>query len=332
MSCMTQAHTRILTPAELSAAAAPPPEVFAAASSLPPVPPRGPQALPALAGAISAAADPQAAAAAAGSAMAAAETPFPDQAPGIYDSLVRLPGGLLLGNDQAILTAEVRELTGADEEKMARAISSNNLSHFLDTLLACGTVRLGDRSPAEVPQLLPRLLVGDREMLALAIRIATYGEEFEVLDYTCPLCGGTTARISFPLLPGPDADIRLRTLRDPSDAFFEVPLRRGATALVRLPSGEDQNHLAGLMNLTVTERNSALLRRCLVKVIEPSGIERIVEAQPSIVLSMSAADRRTLLREITERQPGPQFSVKFQHLDCGKEVSLPVTLSALFLG
>lgn len=327
---MTQAHTRIVQPADLTAA-----QKFPVPSALP-VPPRGPAASPVAAplqGAVSSFDNPQAAAAAAGAAMAAAETPFPSQAPGIYGNLVRLPGGLHLGGGSYIWTAEIRELTGADEEKMARASQSSNLYHYLDTLLACGTARLGDQSPADTARLLPRLLMGDRDMLGLAIRIATYGPELEVLDYVCPVCGQMTARVTCSVLTKPEGDIELRTLGHPDEASFEVTLRHGGTAAVRLPSGEDQKYLADFLNLTVTERNSALLRRCVTTVTEPTGIIRDVAAEPSLILSMPAGDRKSILKQIADRQPGPQLlqGVKFRHLDCGKEVSLPVTLGALFL-
>jgi hypothetical protein len=335
---MSHAHARIVRPQDLPAAASPP--ASAGTFPVPPsVPAPGPAASPAgpapLAGqVVSSLASPQAAAAAAGAVMAAAQTPFPSEAPGIYDSLVRLPGGLNLGSGQYAWTAEVRELTGADEERMARAGQSGNMYHYLETLLACGTVKLGDGSPADTARLLPKLLVGDRDMIALAIRVATYGPEYEVLDYACPACGGVTARITCSLLPEPAGDIGMRTLSHPDDASFEVPLRHGGTALVRLPNGEDQKYLADFLKVTVTERNSAMLRRCVTRVTEPSGIVRDVAAEPSVILSMPAADRKAILKEITERQPGPQLlqGVRFTHIDCGKEVVLPVTLASLFLG
>ncbi len=336
---MTQAHTRIVRPEDLQAAApAPAGPAFPVPPSVP-APPPGPHAAPAAlpvpgGPAASSFASPQAAAAAAGAAMASAQTPFPSEAPGIYDNLVRLPGGLNLGNDAYIWTAEVRELTGADEEKMARAGQSGNPYHFLDTLLACGVARLGDRSPAETASLLPKLLMGDRDMLGLAIRIATYGAEYEVLDYICPVCGGMTARITCSLLPQPEGDIELRTLSHPGEGSFEVPLRHGGTAFVRLPDGEDQKYLSDFLSVTGTERNSALLRRCVSKIQEPGGLIRDVAAEPSVVLSMGAGDRKAIVRELAERQPGPQLlqGIKFSHIDCGKEVALPLTVGTLFLG
>lgn len=319
------AHTRIVQPSELQAqdAAPPPRQPFPVGGMSAAPPPPGPGAFPQ-----QMPASPQAAAAFTHS----SQTEFPDKPPGIYDSFVRLPGGLRLGQDEYVWTAEVRELTGADEEQLARAAQSGSIFHFLETLLARGTVRLGGRDPAGTAKLLPKLLTGDRDMLGLAIRIATYGEEFEFSGFTCPLCGGYTAKITCSLLAKPDGDIELRTLSHPDDAAFDVTMRHGGTAAVRLPDGETQKYLADFMNATGTERNSALLRRCVTKVTEPSGIIRDVAAEPSVILAMAAGDRKAIVREINERSPGPQLlaGVKFAHLDCGKEVSLPVTLGALF--
>lgn len=335
---MSTSRTRVVRTEDLAAAGQPP---APASFPVPPavhVPPRGPQAappgVPPLPGAISGAANPQAASSAAAAAMNAAQTPFPSEAPGIYDNLVRLPGGLDLGGGQYIWTAEVRELTGADEEKMARAVQSGSVYHYLETLLQCGVVRLGDKDPAETARYLPRLLIGDRDMLGLAIRIATYGPEFEAYDYVCPMCGGVTAKVTCSVLTKPDGDIELKTLASPEDAAFEVPLRHGGIASVKLPDGEDQKHLSDFLSLTPTERNSAMLRRCVLRITEPSGIIRDTAAEPSLILAMPAGDRKLIVKEIGERQPGPQLlqGVKFRHLDCGKEVSLAITLGALFLG
>lgn len=325
------AHTRV---AQNLPADAPAPPSAGSFPVPPSIPAPGPSANPAgFAGMITSMGDPQAAAAAAGAVMGAAATKFPDEAPGIYDNLVRLPGGLRLGADEYIWTAEIRELNGGDEEKMARAGQSGNAFHYLETLLACGVVRLGDKDPGQTAGLLPRLLIGDRDMLGLAIRIATYGEIFDVYDYVCPMCGGLTAKISCSILPEPAGDIELRTLAHPDETAFDIPLRHGGIASVRLPSGEDQRYLADFMTVTGTERNSALLRRCVTRITEPNGIIRDVAAEPSVILAMPAGDRKTIIREISERQPGPQLlqGVKFRHIDCGKEVSLPVTLGALFL-
>lgn len=330
---MPNAHTRVVAQDDAGTGGKAP--IRQPSFAVPPavgVPPRGPGAsLPPVPGAVSAAENPSAANALAAGAMASAQTPFPKEAPGIYGNLVQLPGGLVLDDGSYILTATVRELTGADEEQMARAGQSGKPAHFSDTLLRCGTLQLGDRSPAETADLLPKLLIGDRDMLGLAIRIATYGPEFELLDFICPMCGVMTPHISFSVLTQPDGEIALHTLGRPEDAQFEVALRHGGSAFVRLPTGVDQRYY---LDATAIERNSALLRRCVTAILEPSGLRRSVEAEPSVIMAMAAGDRRQILKELMDRQPGPQLldGAKFPHIDCGKEVSVPVTLAALFLG
>ena len=332
---MPTAHTRV-TPAPDDGGGKSP--VKQPAFAVPPsvnVPPRGPGAtLPPVPGAVSAMENPQAANALAAGAMASAQTPFPKEAPGIYDNLVRLPGGLVLDDGSYVLTAVVRELTGADEEQMARAGQSGNIFHYVDTLLRCGTVQLGDRPPAETADLLPQLLIGDRNMIGLGIRIATYGPEYELLDYVCPQCGGMTAQITFSVLTQPAGEIRLVSLDKPEDATFEVGLRHGGTASVRLPDGRAQKYLGDYLKLTPVEQNSALLRKCVIALTDAAGIRRSAEAEPSIILSMPAGDRKAILTQLRDRQPGPQLEdgAKFPHLDCGKEISVPAPLAALFLG
>src|SRR5215469_729441 len=92
--------------------------------------------------------------------------------------LITLNGGLVKG-DKVINTAIVKELTGEDEEALARAAQANYF-HFIDRLLRCGVVQLGDEPKSQTEQLLGKLLIGDREQLLLGIREATYGDEIEV--------------------------------------------------------------------------------------------------------------------------------------------------------
>ena len=90
------------------------------------------------------------------------------------NDLVDLPGGIIRAD--VIRTAVVRELTGKDEEALARASQSLNPFHFVNTLLECGVVRFGQEDESETRQLLKEALIGDRDALILGIRRATYGD------------------------------------------------------------------------------------------------------------------------------------------------------------
>lgn len=249
--------------------------------------------------------------------------PTPEYPP---DDLVTLPGGLVRGG-RTVNQVVVRELTGEDEETLARSSSSTPF-HFMDTLLECGTVSIGEEPTAENKTLLKDLLIGDRDALILGIRKATYGEDIHLRDWSCPQCG-LEADLTLQL-----EDIPVRELDDPSnDTMFDVKLRKGRKARVRLANGHDQASVLENSKYTQAERDTVLLSRCVLTLTQEDGSEQALAGfGMGIARGMSMPDRRAILREMTERQPGPQFDeIKYLHGACGSEVKLAVTISELFL-
>lgn len=235
---------------------------------------------------------------------------------------ITFPGGLMHGGI-IIKTAQVRELNGSDEEALSRAMRSGNAVHLINTLLERGTVKLGPENAD--PVVLRQLLLGDRHELILAIRNATYGEEFSIENWVCPNCG-TDNNISFNLR----TDLDRITLPDPSNPTIEVPLRKGGNAIVRFPNGYDEE-ASVLPGITKSESNTILLSKILVSVTDKGG--RTIRADQSLALAsnLSIPDRQAVIKAIIEKQPGPKFtSIDFVHEGCGKEVSLALGIADLF--
>jgi hypothetical protein len=244
------------------------------------------------------------------------------------DTLVQLPGGIVRGA-LVIRQAEVRELTGEHEEALARAARAQpgSVVHFLSTLLECGTVRFGTEDPAQTSAFLRDALVGDRDALLIGIRRATYGDDIELEDWKCPECKNR-ADLTIPL-----DDIPVHKLEHPDkDITFDVPLRRGRTAEVRLANGADQAAVFASPDLTVAERDSILLGRCLLAIRDKDGTRHLTTGtEGALARKLALPDRHAILRDLTEKQPGPKFGeVKFTHQDCGKEVGLALGLPDLF--
>ncbi len=239
----------------------------------------------------------------------------------------RLPGGYVLAGDYANVRydAEVRELTGADEEAITKA-RSGGVGKFISALLQCGTVSVGN-DKAE-PTVLNQLLLGDRDMLLLEIRRATYGNEVSWDQFSCPYCG-EEFRLSITL-----DEIPIRRLDDPSQRIFEVPLRHGRKAFVRLPVGSDQEALLAVAERTTpSEQNTLLLSRCMISMVDANGAENAVTGNAEFVRALGIVDRKSILDAIEEKQPGPQYNdIKFLHESCGKEVPLFISVGDLFQG
>lgn len=272
--------------------------------------------------------DPVGAAAAAQAIMDAGKEQFPKDPPKVEPNEVELPGGLIQG-DSVIRTATVRELTGEDEEKLYKALGNKGTRlHFINTLLECGTEQIGEE-PATA-DLLKSLLIGDREQIILGIRRVTYGNEVTVIDYKCPECDSATPLITFEI----SEDIPVKRLGNPHEEIeFEVELRKGAVARVRLPNGNDQRVLLDHADATLAERNTLMLQQVMSSITEANGTIHSLAGEPSLALKMGIADRRKILNEIVERAPGPRYNdVEFVHDACGKTVTLGIDLGDLFLG
>ena len=241
------------------------------------------------------------------------------------DDTVKLPGGFVQGKVRR--TAVIRELDGSDEEALSRALRSNSgvAFHFMDTLITRGTVSVGDL--AATPEVLKSMLIGDRDELSLAIRVATYGDEFVIEQWICPFCE-QKSDLSFSLA----TDIDRKVLKDPAtDSVFEVKLRKGASVRVRLPNGEDQEALYEDDSWTTSQRNTILLSRCILNYTDSGGQEFNMAAFPSLSLKLSIPDRQKVVKEIGQRQPGPRYNeVKFTHDECKNQVILALGVRDLF--
>jgi len=271
-----------------------------------------------------AAADPIAANAAVQAALDAA-TPWPEaELP--PDDLVNLPGGLLV-KGEVIRTAIVQELTGVHEEALARATQSQNPFHFVNTLLDCGTVQFGDENKSRTKELLKQALVGDRDAIILGIRRATYGDVIDLKEWECPECGNKSD-LSIPI-----TSIPVTYLEKPQEeTVFEVSLRKGKSARVRLVNGADQTAIFEDPKLNPKQMDSIMLSRCVLAIRDADGTEHNLAGQPNLARNLSIPDRHAIIKELANRQPGPNFNdVKFVHDDCGKEVTLLLGIGDLFL-
>lgn len=230
------------------------------------------------------------------------------------ESEVQLPGGFIDLDGVLHTTAEVKELTGSDEEAVAKTGSSGKA---LNALLQRGLVKLGNKNTSSTD--LDILLAGDRDAILLGIRKVTFGPTVE-LNVRCFSCNDEhTASIDL------SADVPIKTLEDPiEDRQWEVTTKLG-TALVALPNGITQKRLMENVDKTPAEINTLLLSGCIVS----------LNGAPSVgagtALALGMADRTKIIDEIISRNPGPRLGeVKIACKACGEDIDLPLSLLDLF--
>lgn len=215
--------------------------------------------------------------------------------------------------------AEVRELSGQDEEALARC--GTDTARLLETLVVRGTRTIGAQSMSKA--VADQLLIGDREALILAIRRVTFGDTVDFEALPCPHCG-ERSDVQYAL-----DDVPVRHLADPDQTEFPVPLRWEATAYVRLPNGADQMAIQAISAQPDAVQNSLMLGRCILRIEHPD--KDTVRGDAALPKTLSMGDRFTLMNFLLDTQPGPRFNeCSFVHEVCDQEVSLPLTLAMLF--
>lgn len=262
---------------------------------------------------ISAANDPNAANAVLEGLFDAGSAPMPP-IPGT--DLVYLPNGYMEADGEATHEARVRELTGADEEALAKA--GTNPFRYFDTVIKRGTLEIGPYQVTD--KLLRSLTVGDREALLLGIRIATYGQSYTWEEWRCPECGELT-----------DLTFHLPDLfqTKPASREYSVKLRE-RVAHMRLPTGDDQAKLYEREDLTVPEQNTIMIGRCLRDL---TGMDRQIESGGGLEVArnLGVVDRNAIIKAMAARSRGPRLEdIELVHEDCGKDVKVTLALVALF--
>ena len=186
-------------------------------------------------------------------------------------------------------TAEVRELTGADEEAVAKAGSTGKA---LNVLLQRGLVKLGANDAKKDD--LDILLSGDRDAILLGIRRVTFGPTL-TLATRCMSCSSED-NTEINLID----DVPVRVLEDSDDREWVVKTKLG-DAVIALPNGIVQKKLMENSDKTAAEVNTLLLSGCIV------SLDGAPSVGASTALSLGMADRSKIIEEIIARNPGPRL-------------------------
>jgi hypothetical protein len=232
---------------------------------------------------------------------------------------VTLPGGYIDKDGVLHTEARIREINGSDEEAMARELRNPNVNipKVVDLILKRCVLEVG--SYGSTPLLLSEMLTGDRSALMLAIRILTFGSDWEVPDFPCRLCGK-----AFGVVVELHEDIKIKKMDNPMVQDIEVTLRNGHLALVHLLTGAAQLEMVGDGNRTGPEEATIAIDRSI----------RSLDGNPvmgHIAQKMSMADRRKIVQAMADAQPGPQMEeVVVTCTECGQDAEYQLNLIDLF--
>lgn len=231
---------------------------------------------------------------------------------------VTLLRGLVGPDGRRHLTARVREMTGADEEAIARFnVDKGSQAEFISLLLSRAVVAIGDM-PMDVTTV-NQLMAGDRDLLFLGIVRATYGR-WKEFDLKCPECkGDSTVKVDL------EEEFPLRhTEIDPLQSTYVQTLRDGTKVELRLPTGNDQLKMATKKHATMPEYNTGMIALCTVSVNgEP------LKDKETWARSLGMLDRRDLA-VFLGNAPGPTTAeVTVPCATCAFEMNVPMDWASL---
>jgi hypothetical protein len=228
---------------------------------------------------------------------------------------VTLPGGFIAKDGSVIKYAEVRELTGIDEEAVSKA---GSVGRALSAMLQRGVISIG-ANPADKSDL-DNLLSGDRDALLLGIRRVTFGDIVD-FEFPCPHC-----KTDLEVVVDLTKDIPVKPLEDPiSDRVFTYVSKKKGAIVVQLPTGQTQKKLIENFDKTNAEINTILLAGCI------KSINGEVSLGATTALTLGMIDRESIITEILARNPGPRLGeVKTTCEACGEDIPMPLSLADLF--
>ena len=238
----------------------------------------------------------------------AGPVPIIEEAP---DTAVSLAVGID-GDTKAV----VRELTGEDEERLARVTREEE---FFATVVALGTEQVAFEDLSELPlsgrlAITGQLLVGDRDRLFMEIVRVTFGNE-RVVGFQCALC---EARNEVTLL----IDTDFPQGEGDTATAHEYVTSKGQRIMYRLVTGADQDEVA---QMSLAEANTHLLSKCITQVDGAMVMNPLEFAK-----QLGMRDRRALLAEMADKQPSINMLLETKCSACGEEVPLQVGWGTLF--
>lgn len=220
------------------------------------------------------------------------------------------------------LEAEVREMTGSDEEYLASIDSKKDItySEYMAALLKRAVLKIGSLNIQDNQYLIDNLSIGDRDVLFLGVIKATYGrtKDFQV---GCPHCAKSND-----IVMDLEEDFKVNkpsiNLHDP----IVVKLRNGKNVKMRVPTIGDTSYVSKKAE-NVSVQNTLMISRCTVwpDGDQPEDVEEWAK-------SLNVADRNKMVKALLNIKAGPNLeAVNVPCAHCGENMSIAIDWISLLL-
>lgn len=207
---------------------------------------------------------------------------------------------------------EYREMTGLDEEAIAKPKVKGNGALITRTILErcierIGTIKKEDVKPKEWTEIIQALAIGDQDYAMLKIREESLGDELEV-THVCPYCETKIDSVftldELPIIPYNGREkIEFELPKGYRDKKGEVH----TVGVLRYPNGLDREVLSKLVSENPSVANTYLLTRCITKLGEAPITDDLFR-------NLSLKDRNYLFKLIRENSFG--FDINNLNIEC----------------
>ena len=222
--------------------------------------------------------------------------------------VVSLPGGRLRHDGTCVRDAQLRPLTGRDEDWLLSLDTPWPQAVLVTELLARCVERIGPEPASR--EMVCSLLVGDRDFLLLRLHEISFGPRVELVR-ACPHAEcGAKMDVDFNLATVPVEETLVRSRYE--FEFGEAPRHK---ASFRLPEGADQEAVCQWSGLAADDMTTRLLARCLVELDGKSPVG------PVDVQALSPEARTALEHEIERCSPKVHFEMEATCPQCGRAFS-----------
>jgi len=240
--------------------------------------------------------------------------------PDAPDIVYHLPRGLYHSGTWQT-EVQLRELTGADEETLAKA---KDPVAFFSLVIALAVTRIGEVDLAEhnvneKRSMLSELLIGEREQLYLQAAAVSFGNSKE-MQFTCTNC---EADQQMTILL--DTDFPPREVEDIDKTSFVYTTSRGAELEYRPALGSDQDEVLSRKGITLAEQNSILLSRCILRANGQMLVNPL-----TFVRGLAMRDRQQMMALLVQRQPSISLDLRTICSTCGSEQTIQLGWGDIF--
>ncbi|MCI0690346.1 MAG: hypothetical protein L0Y54_24370 [Sporichthyaceae bacterium] len=221
-------------------------------------------------------------------------------------------------------------MTGKEEAILADRRYQRNGGKLVTELLWSCITRLGGlESNGRGP--VARMYSADRNFLLLKLRSITFGPELEA-SYTCPSCGETTHvtedldALPVKTVDWSNGDGAAEVALELEDGYVDRDGQVHTAITLRLPTGADEEAVAGQMRENPSLGKNALLARC-VRSLGDLPTPRLEGLGPKIMSELTMSDRRRIDRALEDAAPGVDLVRRHECAACGTMFTASLDLS-----